>query len=1763
MSESSSSSDSSAPGDGADREGFAEVRTSPEVTPGEEEASEGSSSGDPGSPIDGRQGSEASCGGGSSSDGVLVDPASSSDVGAGSGAENEQITIVDLPGRADQVEGADQDGGILVNFDGSMQDQLGEEGQIEDSGRDDMFVDAPEQLTFVDARSVDLGESVALVDAQESAPEFNIHARLTGEIEQLRAQLNEAVAEKELAARECKEYKEERETFSRDVSNLHHTIQSMIHRQPIIDDSNDELRQHLGTTGQEEVDTESLASCALPLHVMLNNCSDILSNFKAEMGNQLHSESTIKELHEVIFAKDQELEDLNSRISEISVSHDVVISYVASFREGLGDSMKEASDIQHQGDAHLDIVTKRLLDSLAAVVEQEDTSAVPFTERIFIAEKSISILIERYKQFLSKISQLGECLAEICSDYTTPQENELIHVSSKACEVLFECKNKESDFVHKINQLEEENKKLLAQLEHANGEIERISVELVQGETKVTTYREKLSLAVTKGKGLVQQRDSLKQSLNEKTIELEKCLAELQQKSHALEVAEAGAQELIKSQNLVVSLQDTLLQRDEILQEIGEAVSQIDMPEELQSMEAVDKIRWLVDQINVSKNVSLESQKIKEAMSSIQLPETISSDEIESQINWLGRSFSQAQDDLSKLKDEVTDTQAVIASRELEISEAHQEIERLSESLLSEKQAEDSLQMELKGLKSKYEGLIESMSKVSSEKDVLMRALVDASESTMDDHTQTEMFIENCVGKIRAKIHSSMESYDTMTEHIQKLQILLYVRDQDRILYEEMLEEEMLNKPEMMSMAEKLKRALEELMALNSERDSLQKDLERAEEKCSLIREKLSMAVKKGKGLVQEKEGFKHSLDEKNSEIQKLKLELQIQESAVNEYKEQIKNLSAELERIQKLESDIVAVKEQRDQVERFLLERNTTLERMIESIETLSLPTDIRVEDPIERVNWVAEHVQQLRATKLHVEEDLDKAKEEILLQASRLEDAFATIKSMENLLSQAEKDISLISKEKHDAQAGMSNAKQELVKLKEEAVHAFATRKMLEDQLSEVENNFSVLMEEKKEVERRSNQEIITLNARLAACMDELAGNQNHSLEFVGHLKNLEALLNDQGLLSSLVEGFKQKFEGLRNMGLLLQDIHDQFAEKAQHNHFQQDLAKLASILQHEDYLSGLLDITGTETMELSDNISSFAQVIEGFSTKNKVLADKFEGLSSYLDGHVELLLRAMQTLKDDVFQVIGLGESLKTSTDNLEVRCQAQDVQISKLQSNLNVLLSACTTAVQELQFDDQNNMPDSNIYAELGNLTTRGSAGGGLDQEGERLGLDEYAHAAENLLLAAKRGRNHTLQYENSKSGWETALNDLQSKLEETELAAENVLRERNLNQERISKLEGDLETLQTLCNEMKLGLDDYYAKEDHWKKREAELSSLHHALAANDTGADEWAFLKENMEALIDKVNKFEIPMKKSEAESRESQISSPLDKLLYIIANFSGLQQQIDSLSHHNEELETDISVQAREIENLKNIAESFDRSNQDIENKILAELTSGLERIVQMFGERDVLKDKKHAGAMGLVSTLERLVHALVVESDSSKSKTQEFGVKLQASQKVVDELSDKVKLLEDSIESFHAKAPIPDPLKERSIFEASSSSAMGSDISEIEEVGPLGKNIVPTIPAAAHSRTMRKGSGDHLAININTETERLISSHETDDKGHVFKSLNTSGLVPKQGKSVADKIDSIWVSGGRMLMSRPEARMGLIAYWVLLHIWLLGTLL
>lgn len=52
----------------------------------------------------------------------------------------------------------------------------------------------------------------------------------------------------------------------------------------------------------------------------------------------------------------------------------------------------------------------------------------------------------------------------------------------------------------------------------------------------------------------------------------------------------------------------------------------------------------------------------------------------------------------------------------------------------------------------------------------------------------------------------------------------------------------------------------------------------------------------------------------------------------------------------------------------------------------------------------------------------------------------------------------------------------------------------------------------------------------------------------------------------------------------------------------------------------------------------------------------------------------------------------------------------------------------------------------------------------------------------------------------------------------------------------------------------------------------------------------------------------------------------------------------------------------------------------------------------------------------------------------------------------------------------------------------------------------GSLGKKALSPVPLAAHVRNMRKGSSDHLALDIGGESDQLINSADTDDDKGIY---------------------------------------------------------
>lgn len=188
----------------------------------------------------------------------------------------------------------------------------------------------------------------------------------------------------------------------------------------------------------------------------------------------------------------------------------------------------------------------------------------------------------------------------------------------------------------------------------------------------------------------------------------------------------------------------------------------------------------------------------------------------------------------------------------------------------------------------------------------------------------------------------------------------------------------------------------------------------------------------------------------------------------------------------------------------------------------------------------------------------------------------------------------------------------------------------------------------------------------------------------------------------------------------------------------------------------------------------------------------------------------------------------------------------------------------------------------------------------------------------------------------------------------------------------------------------------------------------------------------------------------NESQIKEVHFSSPVVKLFYVLDNFAELQNRVESLTYEKEDMQLVLESHIREIEHQKKAADTIGTDYQDLESKRmdLIELTVGLEKIIQKFGGNNLSEGRKPTSATGFLPFLERLMTTSYNDLETSKSKLQELGAKLQAKEKVVDELSTKNKLLEDSIIAQHAQQGI---VKERAVFDASTST--GSEILEIED--------------------------------------------------------------------------------------------------------------
>jgi len=255
--------------------------------------------------------------------------------------------------------------------------------------------------------------------------------------------------------------------------------------------------------------------------------------------------------------------------------------------------------------------------------------------------------------------------------------------------------------------------------------------------------------------------------------------------------------------------------------------------------------------------------------------------------------------------------------------------------------------------------------------------------------------------------------------------------------------------------------------------------------------------------------------------------------------------------------------------------------------------------------------------------------------------------------------------------------------------------------------------------------------------------------------------------------------------------------------------------------------LDNTEIDGADIDTIISSFGKIVKGFGLRNKHIADKFDEFSDCMDEFISPLhekLLETETISETIVQNM---ESMKEEANTMEKLKEEQKNIIASLQNDISVLLSACTDSTIALQSEVDKNLGQLDSISEVEKLNLEA----GVQEDHHKNG--KYVEATHKLINASRKAQTLIRQFECRSEQLDLTIEDLQNKLKEATVAFELVTDDRDLNKNRVSQLESDIQSLQSACSELKDKLRSYHVLEEKLEEKESEISSMQNVLLAKE------------------------------------------------------------------------------------------------------------------------------------------------------------------------------------------------------------------------------------------------------------------------------------------------------------------------------------------
>ncbi|KAK9077808.1 hypothetical protein SSX86_006146 [Deinandra increscens subsp. villosa] len=1335
--------------------------------------------------------------------------------------------------------------------------------------------------------------------------------------------------------------------------------------------------------------------------------------------------------------------------------------------------------------------------------------------------------------------------------------------------------------------------------------------ELSQSEQRVSALREKLHIAVTKGKGLIQQRESLKQNLTATSNELEKCLHELQLKdatlqetetklktySEAGERMEALESELSYIRNSATALRESFLLKDSVIQRIEEILEDLDLPEDFHVRDIIDKIDWLAKSVSQSRNsfpVSnqlgtiertrsfpesgsraldgwredlepssglddelrrnyeelqnkfyglaeqnemLEQslmernnlvQRWEEVLDKINMPSQFRSLEPEDRIEWLGAALSESNDRCALLQQDISELEKIRGSLATDLEDSQRRLVDLESTLKAITDEREQLSASLEAQGHDYNIIFEKAALYETENEKLQDE-VGTLHLKLDEKCVNDEHIRHIHGEIRRLQDlvkemlqvAEIEDLDSNTSDIQCLEALLrkladkhITEYEERSLGQSNMHEELERKLEVIEgdlvqvkdererLVEKSQTLINEVEALKVKNQELQNLLVQEEQKTATVKEKLNVAVRKGKSLVQVRDSMKQTINDLTSQVDRLNDEIKVRENTILELQQKMRDLFVSQESVENKDSEIRFLKNRLEESESELQDKRNTMSMILGALAEINPGVDLRTNDPLEKMKQIGKFMQDLQAAMSSAEQDSRKSKRAAELLLAELNEVQ---ERNEDLLE----EISELSKQRD---------------LAEDSKRDFLSRF---EQLSSLH------------LEERNDQFSELMN--LKSCLVELSPGLSKIYNLLNNVlpKELDHLYNLEADVKSLLELSDTSQVG----GQILNSYHGGIGSRLEsmvNVHLKSFLDSKTEELHNDDNIFDLWKFVESQMKDLTTSISSFEEKLQNHSKSLHeeviLLCEKVPALSKEVTSHKHSLASA----KEEIAWLESTGQQKET-----------ENVMLRKY---ISILYEACKNSVLEIE-KSKGQMVANDSFVEdiLSGETVSSSEEGVLSVVNRLLSAVKDLNSIQTETAEAKlkemKATISSLQKEvTEKDVQKDRISvELVGQIKRAEAAAMSHLQE-------LESAKSHIKELKDQCNLLEQRVKELEAQETVLVDLHEKVKSLTEALTAKEQENE--ALLQAldeeeaQMEGLTNKITELErlVQHKNLDLESTEAARGKALKKLSVTVSKFDELHHlsetlvsEVDKLQSQLQERDSEVSFLRDEITRIT--SESLQALKADERGSEIQDILTWLDLMASGVETRDVnLDDSKNDQGQEYKEILKKQITSIISELKDLRQVAQSKDDQLHIERSKVDELMRSLREKESQL-SFNENGDA-----------SAQPTSMSSEIVEVEPL--INKWPSQGTAMASQVRSLRKVNNDQLAISIDeVDSDDRDKLDDDDDKAHGFKSLTTSKFVPRFTRPVTDFVDGLWVSCDRTLMRQPVLRLSLIFYWAVMH--------